>query len=25
VWWATRNEVADCYREQHATHIRPAP
>jgi hypothetical protein len=21
VWWATREEVAACYREQHATHI----
>ena len=23
VWWATREEVAACYREQHATHIPP--
>jgi len=23
VWWTTREEVAACYREQHATHIPP--
>ena len=24
VWWATREEIADCYMEQHASHIPPA-
>jgi peptidoglycan/xylan/chitin deacetylase (PgdA/CDA1 family) len=25
VWWATREQIADCYMQQHATHIPPGP